>query len=74
MPEMMIFLYLLMCIQSSACSVQHPLETQLCSALSYSPEQENAARFHKRLSELNCREMLEINIIYFQNINGAKLA
>lgn len=73
MPEM-VFLYLLTCIQSSAYSVQHPLETQLHSASSYSPKQENAGRLHKRLSELNCRETLEINIIYFQNINGAELA
>lgn len=64
MPEMMMFLYLLMCIQSSASSVQHPLETQLHSPLSYSPQQEHAARFHKGLSELNCWEMLEINILH----------
>lgn len=64
MPEMMIFLHLLVCIQSSACSVQHPLETQLHPALSYSPEQENAARFYKRLSELNGREILEMNVLY----------
>lgn len=64
MPEMMIFLYLLMCIRSNACSVQHPPDTQPCSALSYSLGQENAARFHKRLSEFNSREMLEMNILY----------
>lgn len=34
MPEMMVFLYLLMCIRSNACSVQHPPETQLCTAVS----------------------------------------
>lgn len=64
MPEMMIFLYFLVCLRSNACSVQHPPETQQCSALSYSLWQENAARFHKRLSEFNSREMLEMSILY----------
>jgi len=64
MPEITLFLHLLMCTRCNACSVQHPPETQLCSALSYRSGQENAARFHKRSSQFHSRQMLEINILY----------
>lgn len=64
MPEMMIFLYLLMCIRSNACSIQHPPETQLCFAVSQRLGQENAARFHTRLNEFNSREMLETSTLF----------
>lgn len=56
--------------------VQHPPERKPCSALCYSPGQENAGRFYKRLSEFNSREKLEMEHLIFcvENKNGVELA